>query len=88
MRQQPEILGFVPDASGDDRGMNAEALRQRDHRQGRRVEARPACLPGLARDQPLFGPLVRFLLFPVALNAFDVAQAQIVDKGFDAVLSK
>jgi hypothetical protein len=30
VRQQPEIFGFVPDASGDDGGMDAKALGQSD----------------------------------------------------------
>jgi hypothetical protein len=30
VRQQPEIFGFVPDASGDNGGMDAKALGQSD----------------------------------------------------------
>ena len=71
----------MPDASCDNRWMNVQSLSQRHHRKRRRIVFCPAGLPDLLGNESVFRPLIRFIFPGVLVANFNIAQAEIVDKG-------
>src|ERR1019366_7213921 len=80
LREQPEVLGFMPDPTRHNCRMYFESLRQLHDRKRCGVLAYSARLPDFGRNETLLGPIVGLIFLRVASHALDASQAQVVDE--------